>query len=226
MPHKLKSHGLFLIALCSAIGAIAFAVVVANFAVDLHRKGLRGGATGLVATALQSEPITLDQLRRQYGERLKEIECDTPRSCYAVTISNRLEAALGLGPYTELQSSFYLSGGVVREDRLDYLTQVDVHHSVVAHVQVEYCPTCQSFSIDPWAGSAPLQSNGIVEIGAELPESSKLVALSLDTTCLVRSGCSSIADLLPSVWMVTTNQRIACRLSTDKGWVARPLGGP
>jgi hypothetical protein len=171
----------------------------------------------------QSEPATLAELRGLYGDKLKRVDCHGSDCEYTATLSNGLLAALGIAPYTELKSSFWLTDDVVREHMLDYSTLVGHRYNVVVHIQIDFCETCQSFSVDPWTATSPLTANGTAEIGIKTPDTSRRIALSLNTTCLIRGGCSSIADLLPAVW-VKAGDRLECKIANDKGWVEKPAG--
>ena len=191
---------------------------------------LQSRAQTIVRTAYelsqQEHPPTLVELRERYGERLRRVDCRGVDCGYTATLSNGPLAALGVAPYTELHSSFWLTSDVVREYMLDYSTLVDHRYNVVTHIQIDFCETCQSFSVDPWTAAAPLTANGMVEIGIKTPDTSRRMVLSLNTRCLTRRGCMSIADQLPTVWAKTSAERIACRIQTDKGWIEKPVGWP
>jgi hypothetical protein len=174
----------------------------------------------------QKQTPTLAQLRERYGNRLKQVDgCAGSNCAYTVTLSNRFLAALRLALYTEIKSYFRVRDGAVLGNMLDYTTLVDHHYSVVAHVQTDFCDTCEAFAIDPWTESSPLNTNGVVMIGNQR-RTSKRTVLSLNTRCLTSRGCNTVADLLPTVWRRTADDRIACRIQTDKGWIEKPAGWP
>jgi hypothetical protein len=187
---------------------------------------LRHRAESMVRTAYelseQQQLPTLAELRQRYGDKLKRVGCHGTDCGYTVTLSNGFLAALGIAPYTELQSSFWVRGDVVQEHMLDYLTSVGHRYNVVAHIQTDFCESCRAFAIDPWTESSPWNSNGMVEIGIKSTSSSRPAVFALNTRCLTQGGCNSVADLLPTVWAKTADERIACKIQTDKGWVQRP----
>ena len=194
------------------------------FGLCVHR--LRSRAESIIHNAYelseQSQPPTLGQLRDRYGDRLRLDGCADLACGYTVALSNRFLASLHLVPYTELQSHFWLRNGVLSENMLDYSTLVGHRYTVVAHVQTDFCESCRAFAIDPWTGSSPPNSNGMVEIGIKTVASSRRAVFALNTNCLTQGGCVSVADLLPTVWAKTADEKIACRIPTDKGWVQRP----
>src|ERR1039458_4206009 len=59
-------------------------------------------------------------------------------------------------------------------------------------------------------------------VWAKTEASSRRAVFALNTNCLTQGGCVSVADLLPTVWAKTADEKIACRIPTDKGWVQRP----
>lgn len=209
----------------------AAVVVVAVFGFALYVHALRGRAEFMVRTAYQlsqqDQPPTLAQLQERYGNQLKPIDgCAGSECAYTVTLSNRFLAALGIVPYTELKSYFRLRDGVVLGNLLDYATHVGQHNSVVVHVQTDFCDTCQAFDIDPWTGSSPLSTNGLVGFGNKTHASSTYTVFSLNTGCLTSGGCATVADLLPTVWRKTADNRISCQIQTDEGWVEKPANWP
>jgi len=208
---------------------LAAVLVLGGIGFGLYVHVLSSRAESMVRIAYelseQAQPPTLGELRERYGDQLRINGCAGADCAYTVTLSNRFLAALQLVPYTELQSHFWLRDGVLSGHMLDYRI-VGHRYSVVTHVQTDFCDTCRAFAIDPWTGSSPSTTNGLVEIGIKTPASSRRTVLSLNTRCLTRRGCVSVADLLPAVWTKTADARIACRIPTDKGWVERPVGLP
>jgi hypothetical protein len=168
-------------------------------------------------------PLTSTVLKKQYGRSLKTLPECTPSLCaYEVVIKNRVLALLHLVPYTELRSQFWLRNGVVYENMLDYMTTVDRRYNVVAHAGIGFNED-PYFAVHPWGASAPLDTNGLAHISSVLPNVKKQTVLALDTSCLTRiGGCTTIAELLPSVWQRTPNDQIKCVVSNHEGWVVAP----
>lgn len=211
-----------------AVRLTAGVVVVAFMGFGLYVHILDGRAESMAQMAFElseeQKPPTLAELENLYGGSLTASGCAGSDCSYTVTLSNRFLAALHVVPYTELKSYFWLRDGSLVTHMLDYTTVVEHHYSVIAHVQTDFCGTCQAFAIDPWAGVAPSKANGLVSVGNKTPASSKRTVFSLNTRCLTRRGCVSVADLLPTVWAKTADERITCRIQTDKGWVEKPVG--
>ncbi len=211
------------------IGAIVV-VIACVFGFALYIRSLSDRADFIIRTAYelseQEQAPTVAQLRERYGNRLKLDGCAGSDCAYTVTLSNRYLAALHLAPHTEITSHFWVRDNTVLSNMLDFTTLVEHRDRVVAHVQTDFCDTCQTFTIDPWTESSPLNTNGLVEIGNKTPASSRRTALSLNSHCLAGGDCVTVADLLPTVWRKTADSRIACTIQTDKGWVEKPAGWP
>jgi hypothetical protein len=167
------------------------------------------------------QPPTVADLQQRFGDRLKRRPCPLFAECgYEVSVSNRVVASLGVGPYVELKTSFWTKSGVVLASMTDFTINPRSGHVVVVHVRIDFCDTCDTFAIYPWQ-SFSLSTNGIVEIGQKSPARSKHVALSLNTDCLTKlCGCETIGDLLPSVWEVNGGG-IICMVENDRGFVWR-----
>jgi hypothetical protein len=209
-----------------------FAAIVVILAVVgclfLYAYLLRNRAESLVRSAhelsnYKSGPLTSAVLKKQYGSSLKTLQDCTPSFCgYEVVVTNRVLALLRLVPYTELKSQFWLRNGVVYENMLDYMTTVHRRYNVVAHASIGF-DEGGYFAVHPWGASAPLDSNGLAHISAVLSNSKKQTVLALDTGCLTRiGGCTTIAELLPSVWQRAPNDQIKCVVSNHEGWVVAP----
>jgi len=162
-------------------------------------------------------------LQQRFGSQLKQIGNCAPRSeCgYEVVVSNRPFAVTHLVPYTEMKSVFDVRDGVVSSNMVDYTTTVHDRQSIVTHVAIDYCKTCDSFSLHPWEAS-PLGTNGLVVVGSASSAEKRRYVLSLDTRCMTkRAGCSTVAELLPTVWEVR-NGTIMCRVPNHEGFVDYP----
>jgi hypothetical protein len=211
------------------IGSIIVLAVVAGFFLYTHR--LRTRAESLVSGAYELSnhkgPVTAVVLRERFGNSLKASPDCTPALCaYDVLVTNRFLARLRLVPYTELRSEFWVRNGIVYENMLDYMTSVHGRYNVVAHAAIGFNDD-PYFAVHPWDGSAPLESNGLAHVSATLSNSRKLTVLSLDAGCLTRiGGCTSIAELLPSVWQRTMNSQIKCVVPNNEGWVIAPANWP
>jgi hypothetical protein len=165
---------------------------------------------------------TLAEVRERYGNELKQLgECDVSDCQYSVVLSNRALAAFHVVPYTEMESYFSVRNGLVTGNMVNYTTRVGGRYSVTSHVQIDFCDECRTYAIDPWGDSLPSNANGIVETGNRASATGKRTALSLNTSCLVKTGCNSIAELLPAVWRKTTNNKVACNIQNHTGRVEK-----
>jgi hypothetical protein len=175
----------------------------------------------------QSFPSLAD-IQQQFGKELKPVDgCSDSECTYTVLLSNRVLAAVRITSYTEIKSYFWVKHGLVRTTMVDYTTTVDRRHSVVSHVQIDFCSGCQVFAIDPWDDSSSLDANGIVEIGKEASAQNIRMVLSLNTRCMTKfGGCETVADLLPTIWQRTPNKKIACTIQNDRGFVVKPANWP
>jgi hypothetical protein len=172
----------------------------------------------------KNQQPTVADLQKHFGSQLQLDGCNSSSCTYSVFVSNRVLAALHVTPYTQMESYFVTRDGVVLANMVNYTTRVNHHHSVVSHVQIDFCNSCQAFAIHPWDASSSLDTNGIVEIGSEVPARNRRTVLSLNTRCLTKiGGCQNIADLLPTVWKQTSDKKIACIIQNDRGSVMRPV---
>jgi len=206
-------------------GVVVILAMVACF--FLYSYLLRKRAESLVRSAYElsnyNGPLTSAVLRRQYGSRLKTLQNCTPSSCaYEVVITNRVLAFSHLFPYTELRSQFWLRDGVVYENMLDYTTTVHHRYNIVAHAAIGFSDD-PYYAVHPWDASATLDTNGLAHISRELSNTRKQSVLGLDPSCLIKvGGCTTIAELLPSVWQRTPNGRIKCLIPNHEGFVVAP----
>lgn len=188
---------------------------------------LRRRAESLVRSAYElsnhNGPLTSAVLRTRYGRLLRTVQDCTPSFCaYEVLITNRVLAFSRLFPYTELRSQFWLRDGVVYENMLDYMTTVHHRYNVVVHAAIGF-EDDPYYAIHPWDASAPSDTNGLAHISRELSNAKKQSVLGLNTSCLTKiGGCTTIAELLPSVWQRTPDGRIKCLVPNHEGFVVAP----
>jgi len=168
----------------------------------------------------RGSPLTLATLESKLGRRLRPVESCTPSGCgYELELSNNPLAILRIVPATQLRAYFWLRDGVVEESLLDYTTHPDFRDSIVVHSQMDFNDG-NSFYLHPWGNSAPLDTNGLVVISSGSAEDKKKAALALNVSCLTKpGGCSTVADLLPTIWERTTNQKIRSRLPNHEGYM-------
>jgi hypothetical protein len=166
--------------------------------------------------------VTLRMIQQRFGSELKRFPgCPESECVYDVAVSNRLLAAVHLVPYTEMRSYFNVRDGVVNGNMLDYTVNVR-NRSIVAHVQIDLCKTCDSFSLHPWNDASPLDTNGLVQIGSASSAEKKRRVLSFDLNCMTKhGGCSTVSELLPTVWE-SKDGKIACRIPNREGFVDYP----
>lgn len=212
---------LIVIAVLSLAGAIATLLLYSHL--------LRRRAETLLRNSYElsnqaGNTVTVGVLQQRFGSQLKQLYgCAASQSeCgYEVVVSNRLLAATHLARYAEMKSQFDLRDGVVIQNMVDYSTNVPDGSSIVTHVQIDFCKTCDSFSLHPWEAS-PTTTNGLVEIGSASSIEKKHHVLSLDVRCMTkRGGCSTVAELLPTVWQYRDG-RIICRIPNHEGFVDYP----
>ena len=207
------------------VGAVI--IVAGAGCLFLYSYLLRKRAESLLRSAYElsnyNGPLTSEVLRTKYGRRLSTLENCTFSSCaYEVVITNRALAFSRLLPYTELRSQFWVRNGVVYENMLDYMTTVHHRYNVVVHAAIGFGDDSY-YAVHPWDASAPLDTNGLAHISRELSNAKKQRVLALDTSCLTRiGGCTTIAELLPSVWQRTANDRIKCVVPNHEGFVVAP----
>jgi len=210
---------------------VTFAALIACGSVFTYLQLLTKRAHFIVETTYQlsegKQAPTVADVRQRFGSRLQIDECVGSECSYAVTVSNRVLAALRIVPYTELQSYLWTKNGVVLENMLNYATTVKHRHRIVSHVQIDFCKGCGYIAVHPWDAASPLDTNGLVQIGSESSAQSLRTVLSLNTGCLTKyDGCQSVADLLPTVWKQTGEMKIACLLQNDRGFVRKPTNWP
>jgi len=170
----------------------------------------------------------LSDVQQRFGNELERGEgCSDSECAYSVLLSNRVLAKARITPYTEIKAYFSVKHGLVIGTMVEYTAMVGRRHSVVSHVQIDFCAGCQMFDIHPWGNSSPLDTNGLVEIGKEASAQNIRMVLSFETRCMTKfGGCETVADLLPTVWQRTPNNEIACRIQNDRGSVVKPANWP
>lgn len=212
------------------VAIVALLAFITFGSVFLYSRLLTNRAKLIVRTTSElsdKHAPSLADIQERLGSRLELDECRGSECGYTVGLSNRVLAALHIAPYTEIQSYFWTKDGVLFRNMLDYTTRVDPHHSIVSHVQIDFCAGCQAFSIHPWDAASPPDTNGIVEIGNEASTQDRRIVLSLNTACLTAmGGCKTVADLLPTVWKRTAEKKIACVIQNDRGFVQKPVNWP
>jgi hypothetical protein len=189
---------------------------------------LQRRAVALVHGALdlsnyQHPPLPVAELRVRYGERLHAgPDCTSHFCVYEIVVSNGILAAFHLVPYTELRSNFWVRDGVVTENMLDYMTSVKGRRNIVAHAAVQFQES-ELFYLHPWNDSSPVETNGFASISAGSTAAKKRAVLGLNVKCLVKlGGCSTIAELLPTIWQRTSKNQISCRIPNHEGMVDAP----
>jgi hypothetical protein len=179
-----------------------------------------------VSTLYQSpgKAPAISTVQALYKGELTQKGC-TPDYCvYEVVVSNRILAALHWAPYTELRSEFWVQNGVVVTNALDYTSSANQLHSIVSHVYIQDGEGPE-FDLDPWEESTPIDTNGIVGVRPESLRAHEQTVLGFDTRCLTsHRGCTTVAELLPTVWEMRKVGGIRCRLKNHEGWVECPEG--
>ena len=205
-----------LLVLAAAVGSL----FVYSHLIEMRAKRMVQNTLTLSA---RITPFPLAVLQQHYGKRLQPEEGCAPSECnYEVMVSNRVLAALHLVPYTELRSSFWVRNGEVIVNELDYATRVDSSRTVTVHAALDF-DYGSVFTLHPWSDSTPLDTNGLASISSGSTVTKKQVVFALNTSCLTKlGGCSSVAELLPTVWERTANGAIRCRIPNREGFVDRP----
>lgn len=203
--------------------------VVASF-IPVYSVWLRMRAESLIRNAsIVSEHLgetnTIGTLQTLYKGKLVQQQDCTPDYCgYEVLVSNRVLAALHWAPYSELRSEIWVRNGMLDATILHYTSSANPHHSIVSHVYIQNGPGLE-FDLDPWEKSSPADTNGIVGARPESLRVHKQTILGFDIRCLTsHRGCTSIAELLPTVWEQASDGSIRCRLSNHEGFIEAPEG--
>ena len=209
----------------------ALASLIAFGSLLLYAHRLSEKAQQLVRVSYElserKQPPTVADIKERFGNRIKQAECNGSECEYTVFLSNRVLAALHIVPYTQMESQFWTKDRVVLMNMVNYTTTTDNRHSVVSHVQIDFCEGCRTFAIHPWDAASPKDTNGIIQIGNEASAQSRRTVLALNTGCLTKfGGCESIADLLPTVWKQTADKKIVCAVENDRGFVQKPANWP
>jgi len=204
----------------TAVVGVLLALLVA-VALVIYSNRLKRSAEKVVRISYelsQRENLpTLDEIRQQFGTQLKQPDPCTASGCqYEVMLSNLVLAEIHLAPYTALRSTFWVKGGVLESNSLEFWTAGSQHRMVGMSVLTKYCDQCDSFYITPCEDSMELGTNGSVEIGYRSAVRNKRTALALDTSCLTKlHGCDTIGELLPTAWQRTPARTIRCQVSSQ-----------
>lgn len=211
-----------------AVLVFAFALAIAVTSLFFYSCDLTRRADALVRVSSDfanraRKPLSITDVQQQFGTKLRQKEgCTTSYCSYEVVLSNYVLAALHFAPYRELRSGFWVRDGIVIFNTLDFMTTDNQHRNVVAHADIEFDNECYFF-LDPWGNAAPVETNGLATLSADCASAEKTSVLGLNTACLTEfHGCNTIADLLPTVWTRTDDNRIMCRIPNKKGVVHYP----
>lgn len=209
------------------VPAAICACVVVSF-IPAYSFVLRKNAESLVrnvstVSRLLGEKTTVGIVQAIYKGELTRMPNCTPAFCeYEVVESNRVLAALHWSPYSELRSEIWLRDGILSAVILHFTSNANPHHTIVSHVYVQEGKGLE-FDLDPWEKSSPADANGIVGVSPESLQAHEQAVLGFDTKCLTsRRGCTSIAELLPTIWEQTKDGWIRCRVVNHKGFVESP----
>jgi hypothetical protein len=155
---------------------------------------------------------TLEDLRQQFGTPLKQSAACTASGCgYEVTLSNRALSELRLVPYTALRSSFWVRDNILEENVLELWTVSRRGRMVLAYVDAKYCDGCDDFDVSPCTGTTASVASGSVRIGSRSALLNKRTAFAVNAECFNSlRGCTSIAELLPTVWHATSAGTLQC----------------
>ncbi len=203
----------------AVLGGILTLLLVGALGIYLHQ--LKRSADKVVRVSYelsQRENLpTLDEIRQQFGTQLKQPDPCTASGCqYEVMLSNLVLAEIHLAPYTALRSTFWVKGGVLESNSLEFWTTGSQHRMVGTSVLTKYCDQCDSFNVIPCEDSMELGTSGSVEIGYRSAVRNKRTALALDTSCLTKlHGCDTIGELLPTAWQRTPARTIRCQVSSQ-----------
>jgi hypothetical protein len=164
--------------------------------------------------AQRGKPPTLDEIRKAFGSDLQQLGPCTQDGCgYEVDLSNRLFHALHVAPYTVLRLQFWEQKGVMQSNSVDFYA---MPHGMVS-LLVKYCRACDSPNVYPYENS-PRFFTGYVEIDLTAPETARKKAFAMNTACLSRwGGCTSVAQLLPTVWQQAGQGRVICIIPNRDG---------
>lgn len=209
-----------------SVVSLAASVWVLVYAHRLNKRAERV-LHNIYETSQQRPNPSLTDVQQRFRNELKQGACSDSECAYSALLSNRVLATVRLTPYAEIKAYFSVKNGLVTGTMVDYTATVGRRHSVVSHVQIDFCTGCQMFAIDPWDNSSPLDTNGLVEIGNDASAQNIRMVLSFETRCMTKfAGCESVADLLPSVWQRIPNKAIDCRIQSDRGFVVKPANWP
>jgi hypothetical protein len=201
-------------------------VMVAACSVVAYSYQLKRHANHMLRIArelsLGERPPTVQDLRRLFGDTLKQPKPCTAYGCgYEILISNRPLVTLHLASYTVLRLYFWATNGVIDENSIEFWSLPRRSGMVLSSVEMKYCNRCTLFRIYPSSDSSPLGETGSIEIGYASDPREKQIVFALGTGCLTRfSGCSTIAEMFPKVWLETPARTIRCRLPNHEGVVS------
>jgi len=186
----------------------------------IYSKNLKYNADKVVRVSYElsqrESPPTLQDLQQRLGNQLRQSAACTDSGCgYEVTLSNRLLSKLHLAPYIALRSSSWVRGNVLEENVVEVFT-VNRHGGMVAYVDAKYCEECNGLDIVPGVGATGSVRSGSVRIGSRSRSVDKQTAFGFNTECFdTLRGCTSVAELLPTIWRTTSTGTLQC-ISSDQ----------
>ena len=145
---------------------------------------------------------TIENLRQQFGGQLQQSSACSVAGCeFDIKLSNHILALFHLAPYTALRSAFWVRDGVLEENSLEVWTMTSRERMIVAYVDAKYCKECTEFEVVPSEGQKTEIASGSVRVGSRSTATQKRNAFGFNAKCMNNpKACSSIADLLPTIW--------------------------
>lgn len=207
--------------LASCVGAIVGFIPAYSIVLRMQAESLIRNAS--ILSEHMGEAFPADNLQAIYGGRLAKRPGCTRVSCqYEGLASNPALAMLHWAPYSELRSEIWFEDGILSTIVLDFTSTANSRHSIVSHVYIQQGKGLE-FDLHPWEQSSPGDTNGIVAVRPESLKVHKQTVLGFNTTCLtMHRGCTSVAELLPTVWEQTKEGNIRCRLENHEGFIESP----
>lgn len=206
--------------------ALAFLITLVAIRIDTLRR-----ATALVDDIQNvdraPDPSVLARaLMQKYRKHLVTTNCEADSCQYVFLFSNHLISAFHLAPRSEIEVCFSIFKNSLDAIHVQYTSAVFKTNSPTVHVQEDFCGArtdmkCDHFDLNPHGRDVGPTWNGIVEFGQLATAEQKRAAWAFNLNCITTfNGCNDIAQLLPTIWKLTSPSTVSSRLRSSADSIA------
>lgn len=154
----------------------------------------------------------------KYSDHLVSKNCRADWCQYEFFFTNATLSRFHIVPRAEIRAYVTLQSGALSIVLVTYTSAVFKADSPIVGVQEGFCAIengarCDYFSLNPHGQNVAQTWNGDVTFGQMATQEQKRAAWALNADCFIAfKGCKDIAELLPSVWKLTSPGAVSSRM--------------